>query len=157
MIRTGHTIEDVDVGFGDSARAKHAERGSDARAYRAEEEIMDWVVMKLSGRRAHKACVNTFNETMHCGMDRGSDCACQACGMSAAYDGPPGTGREELWALIRTRWEALTRAERARRMGEELSERPDGFGRRYSHGPSAMPFSLADSIERLREIASLLA
>lgn len=42
---------------------------------------MTWVTIRKTGQRAHKACVDAFNETMQCGIDRGHMCLDEACAL----------------------------------------------------------------------------
>jgi hypothetical protein len=85
----------------------------------------------VDGMPAHSACIAKSNECMACGIDRG-DCGDPRCYLSERYAGPPGEGRVLRTALLAA-WLSLPREERARRLGQPLTERMDGWVRRLSH------------------------
>ena len=40
-----------------------------------------WCTIKSSGKRAHRACVDAFNNTIQCGMDDKTGCKDPACAL----------------------------------------------------------------------------
>lgn len=88
-----------------------------------------WVT--VDGKTAHRRCVDNYNSTIACGVDHG-DCRDPSCCISERYAGPPGR-RQQLCIDLVAAWLALPREERARRLGQELTEHQDGCCVRLSH------------------------
>lgn len=86
----------------------------------------------VDGRKAHRECVENHNSTIATGLEHG-DCGDTQCCLGVRYSGPPGI-EGALRAQIVAAWRPLSREERARRLGQPLSERQDGFAVRLSHG-----------------------
>lgn len=47
-------------------------------------EKSEWCVIKGSGKRAHRACVNAFNNTIQCGMEDKTGCKDPECALHDA-------------------------------------------------------------------------